>query len=516
MSEFRVDFKADTANVTKGIKDVQGGLKGISGIAKGVGASFATMMAPLLAVTAALGGIAFIANGLKGAIDFGGDMADLSSKTGIAVKDLVILTEAFKLAGMEGADLGKIVNGLSAKLDAPTPKILATMEMLGLSMKDIQKLPIGERFQVIGSAIGNLSSATERANASQALFGRTMGNNLLVLFNTKGAFEDAKKSVGRMAALLDKYAPAFETIGDALEKLPTKSLQFFVAAIAENANRLINLADWISKLDFTNAGKQLGGILNTIGDIVETLGEAKNLGDVFDTFSDAIELGWLNVKPILMDGMKEVATFFANAMIEAFKKSNSMFAGASTYAAAANAIATGVGIAAGTGAKDGKIDSGKGYTRSQEEENRLKTLQNRLTGDKPSEYVAVNVKEQIGKMHEAIAAYYAKIAKVTEDAIKSKFTAAQDFIGNFQAKSNEDPEKNEKGFKGLLDKFFKTDKLKNPITSLQSIGGASIFTGNPALSELQTQTNELRQIKELLSRTPSTNITQTTRATFGA
>jgi hypothetical protein len=516
MATLKIDVAANTASANKGIDKLQSNLKGVSGVAKGVTTAITGMMAPLIGLVAVLGGISLATKGIKDTIDLGGELDDMSSKTGIAVRDLVILKEAFKLAGMEGADLGKIVNGLSAKLDSPTPKILETMKSLGLSMAEVQKLPIGERFQVVGNAISNLSSATDRASASQILFGKSAGNNLLVLFNNRNAMNEAKASVGGLADSMNTYASRFAAIGDALDTVGTKIIQFFAQALGQNIARLQNAADWLLNLDLSNAGKELGGILNTLGDIVETMTEAKNLGELYDTFSDAIEMGWLNVKPILINGMKEVATFFANALVEAIKKANPMLAKASDMANVANAVATTVGyVAFGTGAKDGKIDSGKDYTRTQEEEDRLNTLKNRLTGDKPSEYIPVDVGEQIGKMHEAIAAYYAKISKVTEDAIKAKFTSAQDLIANFKPKTKQNPTDIFAGLMQSLGNLGARNNQEN-LTEKQRTGRAGIFTGNPGLSEQKETNRILNQIRDLLGKNQNTPTSIPSIATFGA
>lgn len=513
MADLDINVRADTASANRGINNLSSNLRGIGGVARGVTGAIAGMMAPLIGIVAVFGGIAVATKGIKETLDFGGELDDMSSKTGIAIKDLVILKEAFKFAGMEGADLGKIVNGLSAKLDAPTPKILETMKLLGLSMEKIQALPIGERFQVVGDAISNLSSATARASASQTLFGKTMGNNLLVLFNNKGAMEEAKKSVGGLAQSMDTYGSRFAGIGDKLDSIGTKIMQFFAQVLGQNIARLQNAADWLLNLDLTNAGKELGKVLNTLGDIVETMMEAKSIGELFENVSGAIEMGWLKAKPMLIDGLKEVAAIFGNALIESIKQTSVLFKGLSDSAEKADILANAASyMMFGTSSKNGQIQTSK-TERSPEEQKRLNFLESKFLGDKPSEYNEPDVAGVITRAHKAIAAYYDKLAKVAEDGIRSKFNKAQDLIGNFKAKSKEDTAPR---FKGLMDRLFSNETLKNPLTRLQSVGGAAISTKNSGMNEQRETNNILRQIKDILSKNPPNTITTTTKAVFGS
>lgn len=310
MAEVKLNFSANTATAVKGIQSVNGAIASAK-------TGFKSMLASITPIGLALGALGaslLSLKGIKDVIDLGGDLDDLSSKTGIAVKDLVILQEAFRLAGMEGADVGKIVNGLSAKLDMPTPKILETLKVLGLELEYIQSLPIGERFQVIGEAIGRLTSETERANAAQTLFGKTAGNNLLVVFNNARAFDEARASVGGLADTMNKHAADLAAIGDGFDSIKNKALQFYAALLGPNVDKLKEIAMMITNIDLTSAGNAVGLFIQEASAVIENLISGLNNGKFGEVLSNELELAWLNVEPLIISIFDKAADIFLKSL----------------------------------------------------------------------------------------------------------------------------------------------------------------------------------------------------------
>jgi hypothetical protein len=273
MSDVKVNFKGDHSSVDNSVSKVKGGIAGISVAAKGLGTSLKAAFAPLILVGAALGGIAAITNGIKGVIDAGGDLDDLSAKTGEAAGELLVLQNAFELAGVSADSVSKAVIGLNNKLEAPTPKIISTLNDLGVSLDDLQNMSMAEKFDRISSAIGGIDDVNKRAAVSSTLFGRNLGQALLPLFVNKGAIAESQRAIGGLADTMTKNAAVFAKLGDAFDLVGIKSKQFFGAALGENADRLEDVADRFIGADFTEAGKAFGqSIKNTLDGIEKALG----------------------------------------------------------------------------------------------------------------------------------------------------------------------------------------------------------------------------------------------------
>ena len=108
-SQFSAGMRRVRSNSTTGMRAVGTSMDRAAAKMRRVGAAMAVMGAKLkrigmiagtITFAAAIAGAAAFAKGLKGAIDVGGKLSDLSSRTGIAVKHLVVLEQAFKDNGL--------------------------------------------------------------------------------------------------------------------------------------------------------------------------------------------------------------------------------------------------------------------------------------------------------------------------------------------------------------------------------------------------------------------------------
>ena len=96
MSSIRADIELNAAPFIGGIAKVQRQIRNLQAAAAGITAAF-------LAARAAIAGLSGVFNEMKGALDLGGQLSDLSASTGASVSELVVLRQALANAGM-GAD----------------------------------------------------------------------------------------------------------------------------------------------------------------------------------------------------------------------------------------------------------------------------------------------------------------------------------------------------------------------------------------------------------------------------
>lgn len=477
MSDVRVDFKSDSSQVDKNISKIKIGLGGISGLASTVGSALKTSFVAIGAAAAAAS-TAFIA-GSKDIIDYGGELDDLSSKTGIAIEDLVVLQEAFKFAGVSAETVSKAILGLNNKLANPSDKLVAVLDNLGLSLNDLNKLPVGEKFTVISQAIGDLSDTSERAAVSSALFGKNLGQGLLPLFNNKNALKEAAVSVGSLGQNMQKYAPAFAKIGDAVDSITTKFRQFFAEALGKNADKLVALADKLIAVDLGAAGSGLGDVLSQLLSVMEG-----------KTFKQSIIDGIAEATPILVSAFIEVADVIVAGI------SKAMLGGEVTMQKTWDDVVFGfktLNEASGLKGPYNLLDivpAAKRVAAREAEMDRLneniaKLAADRAEADRKIGTIVLNDGDKVALLGftesilNASKEFTASLGKLSLSKLPI-FKSVQDIIGNAKAKIMKPSEMPALG--GPI-----------PLTDLQRVGGAKIFSGvggvNPMVEE-QKKTNK--------------------------
>jgi hypothetical protein len=177
---------------------------------------------------------AALAAGVKHAYDLGGELNDLSSRTGIAAGKALIMRQAFEDSGLAADDVGASVNKMQRYIEAAAngnDTASATFQKLGLSLARIQQLTPDEQFAAIGRSLNSVQGETSRAALSMDLFGKS-GGKFLALFADGGALETAAASLGKQAKILDENAGTFDDISDRLGR-SGKKLQGFFVGVAE-------------------------------------------------------------------------------------------------------------------------------------------------------------------------------------------------------------------------------------------------------------------------------------------
>ena len=272
-SQFSAGMRRVRSNSTTGMRAVGTSMDRAAAKMRRVGAAMAVMGAKLkrigmiagtITFAAAIAGAAAFAKGLKGAIDVGGKLSDLSSRTGIAVKHLVVLEQAFKDNGIAGEKVGAIINKMQkgiSDFSAGLSTQVRAFDRLGISYDQIEgKNPI-EQFKMIQTALVKIKDPTIRAATAMEIFGRA-GGELQALFADTGALDKAAVTIGSQADLLDKNAQTFDRISDLLANAGTKLQGFFVGAASEFAPELLSKLEQINELDFTEFGQKIANAFN--------------------------------------------------------------------------------------------------------------------------------------------------------------------------------------------------------------------------------------------------------------
>ena len=269
MAKATATFDANDSPLAAAFRRIDKNLLGMEKKFAVVAKSAAMMLA--LPVAAA-GGLAV---GVAKALDVGGELNDLSARTGVAAGDLQKLQQEFKNSGKAAEDVGPVMNKMQKAL--VTGAASETIAKLGLDMNDLKKQAPVDQFHAIGSALNNISDPAQKSAAAMDIFGKS-GGELLSLF-ASGGFGDAAAQVGGQADLLSKDAALFDDVSDKLALAGLKVQGFFVGVADKVAPVLKPILDGLATMDFSQMGQQVGTIIanlvgaftdGRIGDIVLT------------------------------------------------------------------------------------------------------------------------------------------------------------------------------------------------------------------------------------------------------
>ena len=157
-------------------------------------------------------------------MDWAGELVDLSKQTGMTTKDLMELSEAFRLAGGEGMDAGRMIgtmrkNLYEASSETEGDKVDA-LRLLGLRDSDIQSLGPMQQFEKIMKALNATMGSMDPGQLEKttiALFGQKMGLKGIAIFKDFNAgLGKAKENLGSMANMSPELLAAIDDLGDSI------------------------------------------------------------------------------------------------------------------------------------------------------------------------------------------------------------------------------------------------------------------------------------------------------------
>lgn len=287
----KVNFTANDAGFTSTVKKVNDSMDSMDKNTKSVGgsvsASFASMAKAGAALAIGFGAIKAVANAVVGtlntfkeALDLGGELSDLSARTGESAENLLVLQRAFDNSGAGAEKVGPAINKLQkflSDLQMGSKKNIETMNLLGLTLLDIEgKTPI-EQFQLLAERISEVASPTERAGAAMAIFGRTGGEMLPLLRNFSGEIDVAKQQLGSFGGVMDRSNGVFDTISDNLTVVSNKFLEF-AAGLLEKMSPALNLITTaLTRIDAAAIGMKVGDVLMGASNAAKGFADAVSL-----------------------------------------------------------------------------------------------------------------------------------------------------------------------------------------------------------------------------------------------
>jgi uncharacterized protein with HEPN domain len=250
----------------------------------GVANHFAKMAGAVLAVGAAFFGVRAAAQSFSAAISIGGQLNDLSARTGESAGNLLILRRAFENAGAGADSVGPTINRLQRAIvnaGEGSKEQAQAFAKLGLNLDNLKTQTPTEQLQSVAQALSRISTDSDRTALAMDLLGRS-GGELIPLFRAMGSELDvARAQLGSTPEVMDKVSQAFDTIGDNLGAIGEKSTEFAAGLLEKLAPALAEITTSIASIDAAGFGRALSGyIQQTIEWLNSSLGLSKALESV--------------------------------------------------------------------------------------------------------------------------------------------------------------------------------------------------------------------------------------------
>lgn len=260
---------------------------------------------------------------LKETADWAGGLTDMSTATEVSVRDLVLLEEKFRLAGVSAKESGAIVNRFAANIQEAAENggpAADALKKMGIYAHDFAKLPLDEQFKTIVQGLADMNPQ-ESASIMADIFGGKLGYQQLKLFKDWAAVSaQAENNVGKLADKMNEDAAGLDRWSDALgrfENFKRSLASIFLDSLigmTGGAGGVDRLFDWLDPEKLRPAIERLGNFIGRnleailddsistdIGDIFTNIG--KKLGDgIVESLKSSLG-GSLSLKDLLLGGI---------------------------------------------------------------------------------------------------------------------------------------------------------------------------------------------------------------------
>lgn len=224
------------------------------------------------------------------AISRGGNLVDLSNRTGESVRNLYQLEEAFKSVGV-GSDnvapmLGRLQKALSG-VDESGQKTDKLFNAIGLDLDQLKSMDAAKQMEMLAAALSQVDKNSAAGLASK-LFGREGAGQFLQITRDINAFKQSFRDSAAAADVFAASAAAFDTIGDTVTTIKMKLGGFWAGVASGAAPAIQAAADFINKLDFVSPGRNFGTFISGVT-------QAFRDGRLSELIADAFKMGFDSV-----------------------------------------------------------------------------------------------------------------------------------------------------------------------------------------------------------------------------
>ncbi len=270
-------------------KSVQGFASSIGGFATGATARLAGLAAAITGV-GSVAALAHFTHQAMEAIDVNAKLADRINST---TEGLISLQHAANLAGSSGEELNAALDRLQKGIGGGSKTVVAALEAIGLTLKDVRGKGGVEQFKMVASGIKNLTDVEQRAFVITQLYGKS-GQSLTATIMDVGDATKYSEEWTRKLGLAYSRLDAFKV---------------------EEANDAITDLSTLLKGVFTQIGIQISPVVTAVAEGITgwgTSGEgaASLVSTAFNTTLDVVS----NLVDMIDDAAKSMMRFAAVAL----------------------------------------------------------------------------------------------------------------------------------------------------------------------------------------------------------
>ena len=298
--------KEEFGDMDDDVKKTSNGVQASFGSIVKAGAGLAT---GFIAIKAAISAITGTLDTFKDALDLGGEMKDLSERTGETAGNLLTLGRAFDNTGVGADKVGSSINKLQKFMDDAaqgSEKNNTVLARLGLTMEDMQGKTPTEQMAMLAEKLNGVSDNGEKSALAMSIFGKAGGQLLPLLADFSGELKTAQDQLGNMPGVMDRSAGAFDNISDNINVAKGKFMEFAAGLLEKLAPALELATNLITRFDAAGAGMKLGEIItgasNAMGGFTDALSAIK-LGE----FGLAFEIAFESIKLQAADSINSIA-----------------------------------------------------------------------------------------------------------------------------------------------------------------------------------------------------------------
>lgn len=338
MSKVTTTFEAVDASLSSTIQKIEIEIKGLNNTTeqteKQVNSSFSSMVKAGAGLAAGIGLVkgAFAAltgtlDNFSQSLDLGARLEDLSSRTGETAGNLLLLERAFDNSGIGAEKVGSSINKLQkfmSDANSGTEKNMEVLEQLGVSYTQLSQLTPTEQLGLLAERINSIQSPTERAATAMKIFGKSGGELLPLLQNFSGEIGNARGELGSMVDIMNQRSAVFDTVSDKIAVIKGKFMEFAAGILDKAAPALETITTMLSKVDAAGLGQKFAELFSglketalTFGDIL--LGAITNAKDGIELFRIAFVYAVKEFGNLLMNAIPDAAKTLGASLVAGFK-----------------------------------------------------------------------------------------------------------------------------------------------------------------------------------------------------
>jgi hypothetical protein len=269
---------------------VLGAFSEVGAAGQKMGETFGSIAGKLAGLAAGYVSITATIGAFHGAMEKGGQLADFSDQTGIAVDKLVLLERAFENNGMKAEDLGSVINKMQKAIAAAGVEGSEAADKLGsigIKVSDLKAMTPDQQFETIAKAIAGIEDPGTRAALTMEVFGKSGGKLLPFFKDFDGAIKQAQGEVGGFAKVMGENAVKFDYLGDGIAAIGRKLMEFAAGALVNIQGGLKEFVDLIKNFDAAGFGQK---VTNDIAAPLKAIADSLVDGNFKQALSLATEL----------------------------------------------------------------------------------------------------------------------------------------------------------------------------------------------------------------------------------